>query len=234
MLGAGLLWFGWFGFNAGSALGGERHRRSLAFINTRSPPPPRCSAGSLVEKMRDGHATTLGAASGAVAGLVAITPAVRVRRRLVGAIVLGAGRRCGLRLRGRPEVPVRLRRLARRRRRPPRRRHRRHARSSASSPTDERRPVPGRRQTACSTAAASTSCWAGRSSAAGSVLLYSLRRRRSSSATSSTRRSASGSTDEAEVERHRPRPARSRPRTRSSLVRGFRPTAPRRRRQSER
>lgn len=74
LLGAALLWFGWFGFNAGSALGANA-TAGLAFINTQV-----ATAGALlgwisVEKIRDGHYTSLGAASGVVAGLVAITPA---------------------------------------------------------------------------------------------------------------------------------------------------------------
>ena len=74
LLGAGLLWFGWFGFNAGSALAANGIA-GLALINTQV-----ASAGALVgwlfvEKIRNGHPTSLGAASGAIAGLVAITPA---------------------------------------------------------------------------------------------------------------------------------------------------------------
>ena len=74
LLGAGLLWFGWFGFNAGSAL--EANTLSaFAFINTNTATGAALIGWLIVEKLRDGHATTLGAASGAVAGLVAITPA---------------------------------------------------------------------------------------------------------------------------------------------------------------
>ena len=73
LLGTGILWFGWFGFNAGSALAANGIA-AQAFINTHWPPPPRCSAGCCSNGIRGGHATTLGAASGAVAGLVAITP----------------------------------------------------------------------------------------------------------------------------------------------------------------
>ncbi|MEN9542788.1 MAG: hypothetical protein RL590_1235 [Actinomycetota bacterium] len=74
LLGAGLLWFGWFGFNAGSALGAN-NIAGLAFINTQVATAGALLGWILTEKMRDGHPTTLGAASGAVAGLVAITPA---------------------------------------------------------------------------------------------------------------------------------------------------------------
>jgi Amt family ammonium transporter len=75
MLGAGLLWFGWFGFNAGSALGTTNFLSSYAFINTNTATAAALLSWILVEKIRDGKPTTLGAASGAVAGLVAITPA---------------------------------------------------------------------------------------------------------------------------------------------------------------
>ncbi len=74
MLGAGLLWFGWFGFNAGSALGANG-LAALAFTNTMIATAAASLGWLIVEKLRDGHATSLGAASGAVAGLVAITPA---------------------------------------------------------------------------------------------------------------------------------------------------------------
>ncbi len=74
LLGAGLLWFGWFGFNAGSALGANT-LSAYAFVNTNTATGAALLAWILTEKLRDGHATTLGAASGAVAGLVAITPA---------------------------------------------------------------------------------------------------------------------------------------------------------------
>ncbi len=90
MLGAALLWFGWFGFNAGSAeFAADERRRSAPGSTPRSRPAPRCSPGSLTEKLRDGHATRLGAASGIVAGLVAITPAAAAVDP-IGAIVIGA------------------------------------------------------------------------------------------------------------------------------------------------
>ena len=74
LIGSGLLWFGWFGFNAGSALGANG-TAALALMNTQVATAGGLGAWLLVEKIRDGHATSLGAASGAVAGLVAITPA---------------------------------------------------------------------------------------------------------------------------------------------------------------
>lgn len=74
MLGAALLWFGWFGFNAGSAVA-SNGTAGLAFLNTLAATVAAVLAWLLVEKIRDGHATSLGAASGVVAGLVAITPA---------------------------------------------------------------------------------------------------------------------------------------------------------------
>ena len=73
MLGTGILWFGWFGFNAGSALLANG-LAAQALVNTHLAAASGMLAWLLVEKLRAGHATTLGAASGAVAGLVAITP----------------------------------------------------------------------------------------------------------------------------------------------------------------
>jgi Amt family ammonium transporter len=74
LLGAGLLWFGWFGFNAGSELAADG-TAALAFINTQIATAAAAGGWLLVERFRDGKPTTLGVASGAVAGLVAITPA---------------------------------------------------------------------------------------------------------------------------------------------------------------
>ena len=74
LLGAGLLWFGWFGFNAGSELAAD-NTAALAFVNTIAAPAAALLAWLIVEKIKDGKPTSVGAASGAVAGLVAITPA---------------------------------------------------------------------------------------------------------------------------------------------------------------
>ena len=73
LLGTGILWFGWFGFNAGSALGAN-NLAGQALMNTHLAAAAGMLGWLLVEKLKEGHATTLGAASGAVAGLVAITP----------------------------------------------------------------------------------------------------------------------------------------------------------------
>ena len=96
MLGAGLLWFGWFGFNAGSALAANG-TAAVAFLNTVVATAASMLAWLLVEKIRDGHATSLGAASGVVAGLVAITPACAAVN-IVGAIAIGvaAGVLCAM------------------------------------------------------------------------------------------------------------------------------------------
>ncbi len=96
MIGAGLLWFGWFGFNAGSALGANGVA-AIAFINTITATSAAVLAWLLTEKIRDGHATSLGAASGVVAGLVAITPAC-ASVDTWGAIAIGliAGVLCAL------------------------------------------------------------------------------------------------------------------------------------------
>ena len=73
LLGTGILWFGWFGFNAGSALAANGIA-AQAFINTFTAAAAAMLGWLIVERIKSGHATTLGAASGAVAGLVAITP----------------------------------------------------------------------------------------------------------------------------------------------------------------
>ena len=96
MLGSGLLWFGWFGFNAGSALAANGVA-ALALVNTQVAAAAALIAWIGTERLRDGHATTLGGASGAVAGLVAITPACGAVNPL-GAIAIGlvAGGACCL------------------------------------------------------------------------------------------------------------------------------------------
>ena len=73
MLGTGILWFGWFGFNAGSAFAANG-QAIQAFLNTFLAAAAAGLAWVVVERIRDGHFTNLGAASGIVAGLVAITP----------------------------------------------------------------------------------------------------------------------------------------------------------------
>jgi Amt family ammonium transporter len=96
LLGAGLLWFGWFGFNAGSELAADG-TAALAFVNTIAAPAAALLSWLIVEKIKDGKPTSVGAASGAVAGLVAITPAC-ASLTPIWAIVLGlvAGAVCAL------------------------------------------------------------------------------------------------------------------------------------------
>jgi ammonium transporter, Amt family len=88
MIGTGILWFGWFGFNAGSALGATG-QAAQAFMNTFLAAAAAGLVWVIVEWMRDGHPTNLGAASGIVAGLVAITPAAGYVSG-VAPIVIGA------------------------------------------------------------------------------------------------------------------------------------------------
>jgi Amt family ammonium transporter len=96
MIGAGLLWFGWFGFNAGSALAAN-NTASVAWVNTMVATGAATLGWLLVERLRDGHSTSLGAASGVVAGLVAITPSCSSVSP-IGAIIVGAvaGALCAL------------------------------------------------------------------------------------------------------------------------------------------
>lgn len=89
MLGAGLLWFGWYGFNAGSAVG-SNGIAGVTFITTTVATGAAMLGWLLTERIRDGHATTLGGASGIVAGLVAITPSCS-SVNVVGALAIGAG-----------------------------------------------------------------------------------------------------------------------------------------------
>ena len=87
MVGASLLWVGWFGFNAGSALEASNFA-ALAFLNTLLATTGAVAAWSFAEWALKGHASMLGAASGAVAGLVAITPAAG-NVGMMGALVIG-------------------------------------------------------------------------------------------------------------------------------------------------
>jgi ammonium transporter, Amt family len=87
VLGAGLLWFGWFGFNAGSALAANASA-SLAFTNTMLAPAATLVVWTLLDLMRTGKATAVGAATGIVVGLVAVTPAAGFVGPL-GAIAIG-------------------------------------------------------------------------------------------------------------------------------------------------
>ncbi|MEU9672794.1 MULTISPECIES: ammonium transporter [unclassified Streptomyces] len=97
MLGAALLWFGWFGFNAGSWLGNDDGVGAVMFLNTQVATAAAVLGWLIYEKLRHGSFTTLGAASGAVAGLVAITPAGGSVSPL-GAIAIGviAGVLCAM------------------------------------------------------------------------------------------------------------------------------------------
>lgn len=88
MLGAALLWFGWFGFNAGSAVAANA-TAGVVFLNTVVATGAAMLSWLLVERVRNGHATSLGAASGIIAGLVAITPACSAVDPL-GAMAIGA------------------------------------------------------------------------------------------------------------------------------------------------
>ena len=96
MLGAGLLWFGWYGFNAGSAVG-SNGIAGATFITTTIATATAMLAWLLTERIRDGHATSLGAGSGIVAGLVAITPSCS-SVNVLGALIIGlcAGVFCAL------------------------------------------------------------------------------------------------------------------------------------------
>jgi Amt family ammonium transporter len=100
MIGAGLLWFGWFGFNVGSIVfvagdGGEKDiaqfmsETGVTWINTTLATCAAMLAWIVVERFRDGKATSLGAASGVVAGLVAITPSCGAVD-VYGAMIIGA------------------------------------------------------------------------------------------------------------------------------------------------
>ncbi|WP_430335306.1 ammonium transporter [Rhodococcus sp. ACT016] len=87
LLGVGLLWFGWFGFNAGSAMAADGTAAAV-FLNTLVAGCTGLLGWLFVEQKRDGHPTTFGAASGVVAGLVAITPSCGWVS-MVGAAIVG-------------------------------------------------------------------------------------------------------------------------------------------------
>jgi Amt family ammonium transporter len=94
ILGAGILWFGWFGFNAGSALGANAVASS-AFVNTQLGAAAAVLAWIILERLLTGKVTTIGAATGAVAGLATITPAAGYVEPLAAlAIGLAAGLVC--------------------------------------------------------------------------------------------------------------------------------------------
>ncbi len=146
LIGAGLLWTGWFGFNAGSALSASP-LAALAFLNTSTAASTAVVAWAVIEWLHRGKPTALGGATAAVAGLVAITPACGNVSPL-GAIAVGVGVSI-VSLRA-PctflKPAARLRRLARRLRRPRARRRlgraglghlRRHARLRASRATPQ-------------------------------------------------------------------------------------------------
>ncbi|MDN4520632.1 ammonium transporter [Mycolicibacterium austroafricanum] len=88
MLGAAILWFGWFGFNVGSEGAADMLAGSV-WVNTTAATAAAMLAWLVVERIRDGHATSVGAASGIVAGLVAITPACGALSA-IGSLILGA------------------------------------------------------------------------------------------------------------------------------------------------
>jgi ammonium transporter, Amt family len=88
LLGAGLLWFGWFGFNAGSALAASPIA-GLAFVTTMLAPAATLTVWTLIDMMRQGKATAVGAATAIVVGLVAVTPAAGFISPM-NAIILGA------------------------------------------------------------------------------------------------------------------------------------------------
>ncbi|MFB1296789.1 ammonium transporter [Mycobacterium sp. pW049] len=88
MLGAAILWFGWFGFNVGSEGAADMIAGSV-WVNTTAATAAAMLGWLLVERIRDGHATSVGAASGIVAGLVAITPACG-SLSAIGSLILGA------------------------------------------------------------------------------------------------------------------------------------------------
>ena len=155
LIGAGLLWFGWFGFNAGSAIGISGAElptaggvAALAFANTQIAAAAAALSWMLVEWIKDGKPTILGFASGMVAGLVVITPcAGHVAPH--SALFPRPARRRRLLLRLPAQEGLQIRRFTRRVRRP---RHRRHARRDPRRllrrPPRRRRHGTGRQATA--------------------------------------------------------------------------------------
>ena len=186
LLGTGILWFGWAGFNAGSALAANGIA-AQAIMNTFLAASAAMLGWLLVERIRDGHATTLGAASGAVAGLVAITPCAGFVGGMAPVYIgLIAGRRV---LPGaRHQEGVRVRRQPRRRRRPPgrrprrlaparllrRRRHQPGGRQRGRVPRRRRRPAVATRSSPRSSRSPTRS-WSALSSARSSTLTIGLR-----------------------------------------------------------
>ncbi len=124
LLGAGLLWFGWFGFNGGSALGANE-LAAVAFTNTFLAPMATLVVWVLLDYFRSGHATAVGGATAIVIGLVAVTPAAGYISPM-SALVLGAVAASEL-FRDRRAVAHAAGRFAGRVRRPRNRRHHRRA-----------------------------------------------------------------------------------------------------------
>ena len=160
LLGAGLLWFGWFGFNAGSALAANGVAAN-AFVTTHTAAAAALTMWMLLDLFRTGTATAVGAATGAVVGLVAITPAAGfVTPR--AAIAIGVIARVGeLRRDAAPRAHA-ARRRARRVRLSRRRRHRRraaHGRVRDEGRERGRRPMGCSRGTRTSSRCSSTRCW---------------------------------------------------------------------------
>ena len=148
LLGAGLLWFGWFGFNAGSALAANASA-ALAFVNTMLAPAAALVAWTLLDLRRTGKATAVGAATAIVVGLVAVTPAAGYVSPL-GAMALGVRRHVPELLRPPVAGADAARRLAGRGGRPRPRRHGRRAAHRRPRPEglERRRRRPALRQPA--------------------------------------------------------------------------------------